>query len=158
MWEGAKQRSHYAPLPLVVPASLPAARTAERASNVYAHSVNYAESPLKPKEEVTIGGHLSLPDRICRNNPAGQTSFCAEGTSRLFLQFIGLKAQHFNASLTRNLLGMKSREHENQHWKMVFVPPPIFPFSFQWSKSIVNVGRRGIIILVIYKLAVGCSL
>lgn len=108
MWEGAKLCSHYALFPLVAPAFLPAACAAVRASTIYAHSVNYAESPQKPKEEVTIGGHLSLPDRICRNGPAGQTSFCAEGTSRLFLQFIGLKAQHFNAALTRKLLGTKS--------------------------------------------------
>lgn len=158
MWEGAKLCSHYALFPLVAPAFLPAARTAVRASGIDAHSVSYAESPQKPKEEVTIGGHLSVPDSICRNAPAGQTSFCAEGTGRLFLQFTGLKAQHFNASLTRKLSGTKSWEHENRPWKMVFVPPPIFPSSLQQAKSIVNVERRGIIMLVIYKLAMGCSL
>lgn len=108
MWEGAKLCSPYALFPLVVPAFFPAARGAVRARNIHAHSVNYMELPQKPKEEVTIGGHLSLPDSICRNSPAEQISFCAEGTSRLFLPFTGLKAQHFNVSLTRKLLGTKS--------------------------------------------------
>lgn len=81
---------------------------AVHASSIHAHSVNYVEPPPKPKEEVTIGGHLSLPDSICRNSPAEQISVCAKGTSRLFLPFTGLKAQHFNVSLTRKLLGTKS--------------------------------------------------
>lgn len=41
---------------------------------------------------------------------------------------------------------------------MVFVPSPIFPSSFQQAERIVSVERRGIIILVIYKLAMGCHL
>lgn len=98
MWEGAKLCSHSALFLLVVPAFHPAACAAICASNIYAHSVNYVELPQKPKKEVTIGGHLSLPDSTCRNSPAEQVSFCAERTSRLFSELTGLKAQHFNAS------------------------------------------------------------
>lgn len=57
-WKGAKLCSHYALLPLAVLALLPATGTAVRASSRDAHSVNYAESSQKPKEERTIGGHL----------------------------------------------------------------------------------------------------
>lgn len=96
MWEGAKLCSHYAPFPRVVPAFLPAARAALRASNIYAHSVNYAASPQKPKEEVTIGGgHLSLPAGICRNGPAGQTSFCVEGDQQIIFAMYWLESSAF---------------------------------------------------------------
>lgn len=47
--------------------------TAVPARNIHTHSVNYAEPPYVPKVEAAINEHLSLPDRIYRNSPAGQT-------------------------------------------------------------------------------------
>lgn len=88
MWEGAKLCSHYALFPLVVPAFLPDVCTAVSASSIYAHSVNYAELPQKPKEEVAIGGHLSLPDSICRNGPAGQAHSVPRGLADHFCNLL----------------------------------------------------------------------
>lgn len=88
MWEGAKLCSHYALLPLIVPAFHPEVCNAVRASSIYAHSVNYAELPQKPKEEVTIGGHLSLPDSICRTSPAEQALSVLRGQADHFCNLL----------------------------------------------------------------------
>ena len=85
MWEGAKLCSHYALLPLIVSAFHPEVFNAVRASSIYAHSVNYAQ---KPKEEVTIGGHLSLPDSVCRNSPAEQALSVLRGQADHFCNLL----------------------------------------------------------------------